>query len=66
MIYGRGENGENTLYLAFEEGKNARYSVFVGTIYYICAEIVEIVEKCKNCAKKVLTWGKICDIMGEV
>ena len=55
MIYGRGENGENTLYLAFEEGKNARYSVFVGTIYYICAEIVEIVEKCKNCAKKVLT-----------
>ena len=42
----------------FEESKNARYSVFVGTIYYMCdyiyAEMVKIVEKSgKLCEKSV-------------
>ena len=61
IIYGGGEKGKNTLYLVFREGKNARYSVFLDAIYYICdyiyAEMAKTVEKCEKLCEKSVDIG---------
>ena len=43
----------------FEEGKNARYSVFPCAIYYICSKMAKNVEKCEKLCEKSVDIVKI-------
>ena len=43
----------------FAERQNARYSVFVGTVYYICVKMIRIVEKCEKLCEKSVDIGQI-------